>query len=113
MTNHSGSCHCGAIRIELRDDPVDVGECNCSLCRRTGALWHYCPDSLVKVSGEATGYVQGDCALTTWHCPNCGIVTHWTILDDPEYDRMGVNLRLFDPELWTGLPRRRIDGASF
>jgi len=26
---------------------------------------------------------------------------------------MGVNLRLFDPEIWEKLPRRLIDGASW
>lgn len=113
MTGHRGTCHCGAIVIELRDDPPDAGDCNCSLCRRTGALWHHCSPSLVIVSGEATAYVQGDRMLTTWHCGKCGIVTHWTALNDPSYDRMGINLRLFDPALWQHLPRRMIDGASF
>lgn len=113
MTCHRGSCHCGAITVELRDDPVEAGECNCSMCRRTGALWHYCSPTLVTVTGEATGYVQGDCTLTTWHCGTCGIAAYWTIIDDSNYDRMGINLRLFDPALWEKLPRRFIDGASY
>ncbi len=113
MTTHQGSCHCGAIKLELWDDPADAAECNCSLCRRIGALWHHCSPTLVTVTGKAAGYVQGDRSLTTWHCATCGIVTHWTALDDPTYDRMAVNLRLFDPALWKDLPRRKIDGASF
>ena len=36
-----------------------------------------------------------------------------TIIDDPTYDRMGINLRLFDAALWEKLPRRFIDGASY
>ena len=39
--SHEGSCHCGAIGITLEDDPVEASECNCSICRRTGALWTY------------------------------------------------------------------------
>ncbi len=113
MTCHRGSCHCGAIILELRDEPVDAGDCNCSLCRRVGALWHHCSPSLVTVIGKATGYVQGDRTLTTWRCGTCGNVTHWTILDNPSYDRMAVNLRLLDPALWEHLPRRFIDGASY
>ncbi len=113
MIAHYGSCHCGAITLELRDEPVDAGECNCSLCRRNGALWHYSAPKQVTVTGDAVSYVQGDRMLTTWHCGICGDVTHWTSLGDPTYDRMGVNLRMFAPELWTGLPRRLIDGASF
>ena len=112
MTGHEGSCHCGRIRLSLRETPRDAAECNCSLCRRHGALWHHCAPAMVGVAGEGAGYVQGDRTLTTWHCPACGCVTHWTALD-PTYPRMAVNLRLFDPALWVGLPRRLIDGASF
>lgn len=112
MTEHQGSCHCGKISLILRDTPGDAGECNCSLCRRTGALWHYCPPDKVSVFGEGAAYVQGDCTLATWHCQTCGCITHWTALD-PDYKRMGINLRMFDPGLWEKLPRRLIDGASF
>jgi len=100
------------VRLTLRDDPVEAGECNCSLCRRIGGLWHYCRPDQVSVEGEEVAYRQGDCSLDTWHCPTCGCATHWTAVD-PNYDRMGVNLRMFEPALWQDLPRRFIDGASF
>jgi hypothetical protein len=66
----------------------------------------------VQVTGTGKGYVQGDATLTLWHCVTCGVVTHWTA-HDPGYDRMGINLRLFDPALWSGLPRVPVDGASW
>ena len=109
---HRGSCHCGRIRLTLRETPPDAGECNCSICRRTGGLWHHCAPEKVTVEGEGTGYAQGDRFLTTWHCPTCGCTTHWTAID-PAYERMGINLRMFEPELWRDLPRRLIDGASY
>lgn len=112
MSEHHGSCHCGAVRLTLRETPADVGDCNCSLCRRTGGLWHHCALEKVTVEGAETGYVQGDATLTTWHYPTCGCTTHWTPLISG-YDRMGVNLRMFDPALWDHLPRRKVDGASF
>ena len=112
MTVLTGSCHCGAITLELAEPPVEATECNCSLCRRTGALWHYCAPDGCSVSGEPAGYVQGDCMLTTWHCPTCSSVTHWTAID-PDYARMGVNLRMFDPAVWEHLPRKLVDGANF
>jgi len=112
MSEHRGSCHCGKVRLTLRDEPTEVGECNCSLCRRIGGLWHYCRPDQVSVEGEEVAYRQGDCSLDTWHCPSCGCTTHWTALD-PHYERMGVNLRMFEPALWQDLPRRFIDGASF
>ncbi len=61
---HEGSCHCGTIRVAIEDDPVDAGECNCSICRRTGALWTYRSPSQVKVAGMGVGYVHGDATLT-------------------------------------------------
>ncbi len=112
MSEHRGNCHCGRIQLTLRDDPADVGECNCSLCRRIGGLWHHCSPELVTVEGEGAAYRQGDCMLDTWHCLTCGCTTHWTPVD-PAYPRMAVNLRMFEPVLWEPLPRRLIDGASF
>ncbi len=110
--SHEGSCHCGAINIAIEDDPVEASECNCSICRRTGALWTYASPARVAVTGEGIGYVQGDRMLTLFHCSTCGVITHWSPVD-PDYDRMGINLRLFDPGLWEALPRQLIDGASW
>ena len=112
MTEHHGSCHCGALRLVLRESPIEAGECNCSLCRRIGGLWSYHHPEKVTVAGAGVAYRQGDCTLDTWHCPTCGCTTHWTPVD-PAYPRMAVNLRMFEPELWRDLPRRVIDGASY
>lgn len=110
--SHNGSCHCGGISIAIEDDPADATECNCSICRRTGALWIYSSPSRVQVTGEGVGYVQGDKFLTLFHCPTCGVITHWTAID-PAYDKMGINLRLFEPTLWGPLPRVFADGTSY
>ena len=112
VTEHRGSCHCGAIRLVLHETPPDAGECNCSICRRTGGLWHHTTPDKVTAEGQGVSYQQGDRCLDLWHCGTCGCVTHWTPTD-PGYPRMGINLRMFEPELWRDLPRRFIDGASF
>lgn len=112
MKVHEGSCHCGAVKLTLADEPQEVAKCNCSICRRLAGLWHYCSPAKCTVTGELVGYQQGDRSLTTWHCPTCASTTHWTAVD-PEYDRMGVNLRMFEPSLWEDLPRKKVDGASF
>jgi hypothetical protein len=109
---HQGSCHCGAITIAIAHDPIDAIQCNCSICRRTGALWTYSAPRDVTVTGAGVGYVQGDATLALWHCATCGVITHWSP-QDPDYERVGINLRLFDPALWEALPRRLVDGASW
>ena len=109
---HEGSCHGGAIRIGIEGDPAEVSECDRSIRRRTGALWIYRLSGEVEVAGTGVGNVQGDATLTLWRCRVCGVVTHWTGRD-PAYDRMGINIRLFNPALWRALPRRHLDGASW
>ena len=99
MTEYHGCCHCGHIRLALRDTPAERNECNCSICRRTAGLWHYCSPELVTVEGEGTAYRQGDCALDLWHCQTCGCMTHWTPVD-PDYPRMGINRRMFERSMW-------------
>jgi hypothetical protein len=110
--SRKGSCHCGEVKVTIDEPPVNVTECNCSLCRRTGALRAHASPKDVHVEGNADGYRQGDEALTLSRCKCCRIATHWTPTD-PDYDRMGINLRLFDPVLWASLPRVYVDGASW
>jgi hypothetical protein len=100
------------VRLVLREAPLEAGECNCSICRRVGGLWHYCSPDKLTVEGKGVSYRQGDCSLDLWHCQACGCTTHWTPVD-PAYQRMGVNLRMFEQQLWQDLPRRLIDGASY
>jgi hypothetical protein len=37
---HTGSCHCGAVKIECVTDSSDIEivECNCSICEKKGFL---------------------------------------------------------------------------
>ncbi|WP_235955287.1 MULTISPECIES: GFA family protein [Sphingobium] len=102
---HEGSCHCGTIRVAIEDDPVDAGECNCSICRRTGALWTYRTPSQVMVTGMGVGYMHPDVVALRYvrrHHPQ-----------KPAQSDVRPDGHLFDPALWNGLPRRFIDGASW
>ncbi|MBX4144838.1 GFA family protein, partial [Ralstonia pickettii] len=35
---YRGSCHCGDVKFEAEGDLQGVMACNCSICRRKGAL---------------------------------------------------------------------------
>ena len=111
------ACHCGAVRFEISEPPDWVLDCNCTICRRYGAMWSYYhagPDQsklLKKPDPAATeAYVWGDRQLGFHRCKTCGCVTHWASLD-PESERMGVNARLMDPEVLRPLRIRKLDGA--
>ena len=38
MTTYRGSCHCGKVRFEVDAEIDHVRSCDCSICRRRGAL---------------------------------------------------------------------------
>jgi len=110
-----GSCDCGAVRVELDDAPGDVTHCNCGLCRRYGALWSYFQPSRVRLlppQGATTIHKRAKRNLEFHFCKACGCVTHWAPVDK-RYARMGVNMRLFAPEILAQLPVVECDGASW
>ena len=88
------SCHCGAVRLRLNmpDGLIDPHRCDCSICRRKGAI-------VVSVKLADLEIATGADRLTlyTWNtgvakhyfCSVCGIYTHHQRRSDPtEY---GVN----------------------
>ncbi|HEU4381933.1 MAG TPA: GFA family protein [Anaeromyxobacteraceae bacterium] len=110
----AGSCHCGAIRLVLPRRPRSLTNCNCSICRRYGALWSYYRADTVRVErdpGASAGYRWGTRRLRFVRCARCGCVTHWELAQRRPSDRMGVNARLFDPEVLGEVRIRRLDGA--
>jgi hypothetical protein len=48
------SYECAAIRLEIATPPETVGDCNCSICRRYGALWTYYPADKVHMTGATS-----------------------------------------------------------
>ena len=110
-----GACHCGAVRLMLPSRPQRATRCNCSLCRRVGAVWAYYEFGTVTIQGHpenTDGYVQGDRTLRTVRCRTCGVATHWEPLVPNSDNRHGVNLNNFDPALLAQAEVRRFDGAD-
>jgi len=110
-----GSCHCGAVRVEVPRKPRSLTSCNCSICRRYGALWAYYKDREVRVvaAAGATGeYLWGDKLLRFVRCRGCGCVTHWKGIHSKPDSKLGVNARNFEPGAVESVRIRRLDGAS-
>ena len=40
MAIYNGSCHCGRVRFKVQTELDHVRVCDCSICRRRGALIH-------------------------------------------------------------------------
>ncbi|KZK92050.1 hypothetical protein PsAD5_03805 [Pseudovibrio sp. Ad5] len=109
-----GSCHCGAVQFEFRENPEWLTECNCSACRRYGTVWaHGSPRnvSIEKAPDATFTYIWGDKMIAFHTCKTCGNTTHWSDLDE-DYDRMAVNTRLVPIEDVKDIPIRHFDGAD-
>jgi hypothetical protein len=112
------SCHCGAVTLEIARRPRQLTACNCSICRRYGALWAYYRRGSVAVRCSPTDAVAGYSrretgALTFKHCRICGCVMfHERRRDAGDDTRLGVNARMMEPDDIAGLRIRRLDGAS-
>jgi hypothetical protein len=110
-----GTCHCGAITIEVPGAPAYLIDCNCSICRRTRALWAFYAEDAVRIEGDPAytqDYIWGEKSLRTVRCRTCGCVTHWKSLKPNDNGRMGVNMANFDPEVVAAQEVRRFDGAD-
>ena len=106
------SCHCGAVRFVTSCAPEEIVDCNCTICRRYGALWAYYSPKEVQVTKDATDiYMWGARMLEFHRCKRCGCVTHWEAVDKT-HDRTGVNARLMTPEVLAHARLRHFDGAN-
>jgi hypothetical protein len=111
-----GSCHCGSAHWTFEGDPGPATACNCTLCRRYGALWAYdYENERIRIAGPVASYTRADSANPTLEilfCRKCAGVLSWRGLR-PDKDgrrRMAVNLRLAPAEAVAGLPIDHFDG---
>jgi hypothetical protein len=109
------TCHCGAVRIAVRQAPRTVVRCNCSICRRYGALWAYYVARSVKVSAARGGlekYSWKRRIRDYYRCRRCGCVTHYEYRGRRRGTIVGVNAANFEPQVLQGVRVRHLDGAS-
>ncbi|HTV77652.1 MAG TPA: GFA family protein [Steroidobacteraceae bacterium] len=110
---HQGSCHCGRLQFRLRGAITLALDCNCSFCRRAGALWLPVQDAdLEVVAGgeELVLYQFGTRTAQHYFCRHCGIAPFSRPRRDP--NRWAVNARCIGDLDLSGLRIEPFDGAS-
>ena len=117
MSMLTGSCHCGACTWTLEGDPGPVTACNCTLCRRYGALWAYdYEDERIRLAGPTAAYARrrDDPALEIRFCPTCAGVLAWRglRLEPDGRRRVAVNVRLAEPGAVAALSIDHFDGLD-
>lgn len=93
------SCHCGAIELDVRlsDGLNTARRCDCSFCRRRGAIAVSAPlDGITILKGQdaLTLYTWGTHSAKHYFCKICGIYTHHQRRSNP--DEYGVNIGILD-----------------
>lgn len=112
--SYRGSCHCRRVTFEALADLRYAIDCNCSICRRRGALWHPAADSELRIlTGESDLVLYQFHTNTAKHyfCRACGIApfvrpridpTRWLFnarcVDD--IDLSSIRLVPFDGQNW-------------
>jgi hypothetical protein len=114
------TCLCGQVRLELAKRPDFIHECNCTLCRKTGAHWGYFHPDEVTVAGATLGYSRqdkDDPAADVRFCATCGSTTHFALTAEAAArfgnTLMGVNMLLAEERDLAGIELRFPDGQAW
>jgi len=94
-----GQCHCGAVvfEVELENGLEDLRRCDCSLCRRKGAIMASVPlrgFKVLKGAGMLTLYQWNTRTAKHYFCKVCGIYTHHQRRSNPTL--YGFNVACLD-----------------
>lgn len=111
----AATCHCGAIRIYVRRISRTLTSCNCSICRRYGALWAYYAASSVTIEAPKGGlskYSWNRKIRAYYRCKKCGCVTHYAYRKKRRNTTVAVNAVNFEPSALVGVRIRHLDGAA-
>ncbi len=111
---YRGSCHCRKVTFELQAKLAYAMDCNCSLCRRKGALWHGATEANLRIlTGEADLELYQFNTKTAKHyfCRHCGIHPFCRPRLDP--GRWAVNVRCIDGVDLSSLPVIPFDGENW
>jgi len=110
-----GSCHCGAVTFEVcAPDEVELVDCNCTMCRRTGYLHLIVPEADFRLT-------SGKRALTTYRfntrtakhlfCSICGVKPFYVPRSHP--DGVSVNFRCLEADDFTSILTTEFDGKNW
>jgi hypothetical protein len=110
---YQGSCHCGRVRFEVDADLDHVRVCDCSICRKRGALLHRVDEAQFRLLTPLA-----DLALYQFHtrtardyfCPACGILPFRRPRTAPE--QWSINVRCLEGVDLDAIPVKRLYGSK-
>ena len=115
MITHAGGCHCGCVRFEVvAPARLEVTDCNCSICSRSGYLHLIVPKSRFKLLSGAESLTQYQFNTRTakhFFCAVCGIKSFYVPRSHP--DGYSVNARCLDDGTVEAMSVTPTDGKNW
>ncbi len=111
---YEGSCHCGRIAFTVEGDLAGAAACNCSLCRRKGALNWFVPRAALELTTPESAlstYLFNKEKIRHCFCDRCGIHPFAEGVDRGGNAMASVNVRCLDGVDLDALAIRQFDGA--
>ncbi len=98
LNTFKGSCHCGVVGFSvMAPDEIEVEDCNCSICQKSGYLHLIVPASRFEITqGEdsLSCYTFNSGVAKHYFCKTCGVKPFYIPRSNP--DGMDVNVRCLD-----------------
>src|SRR5262245_11602782 len=121
---YRGACHCGRVKFEVDLELDHVRVCDCSICRKRGALIHRVEEQQLRLMPPLDDRTQHQ-----WHtrtaedycCPTCRILPfrrprHRTTDEIsqgmPDFSGWSVNVRCLDGVDLDAIPIKRVFGRK-
>lgn len=116
MKTYKGSCHCGSIIFSFNYGKIENGlRCNCSICRRKGAVmseFTLSPEEIdIESEDNKLSLYQFDSKIAKhYFCNSCGIYPFHETMRNPGHYR--INLGCLDDIDTNSLKVDVFDGKS-
>jgi hypothetical protein len=97
MKTYRGSCHCGAVKFTIKTDLEYSVRCDCSICRRHGAIMVRCDQNDLEIQagkGQLTEYRFNTNVAIHYFCDRCGVYTFHKMRKLP--DKCAINAGCID-----------------
>jgi len=107
-----GACLCGSVTWTFEGMPTSATHCNCTACRRYGALWAYnYSGENISIEGPTSTFKRGEQNIEFHFCASCGCMAFWRACNAVKgRHRVAVNLRMADPKLLERVSVNLFDG---
>ncbi len=112
MNTYQGSCHCGRVRFEIDTVLDHVRVCDCSICKRRGALVHRVDEQYFRLHTaieDLSTYTFNTHTARDYFCSTCGVLPFRRPRTASR--TWGINVRCLDGVDFDTIPVKHVFGS--